>query len=108
MYMNLDISVHIILKDYLCSYDIKGGEITKNRIHKTISNISSNIYSNPGTTRRHTFPELVVSSARTRKTDSPLPPDNITVSGWLSGKQVRLSHRRSWVRVPAGLYQRPS
>ena len=27
-----------------------------------------------------------------------------TVSGWLSGKHVRLSQGRSWVRVPAGSY----
>ena len=25
-----------------------------------------------------------------------------TVSGWLSGKRFRLSHGRSWVRVPVG------
>ena len=31
-----------------------------------------------------------------------------TVSGWLSGWRVRLSHGRSWVRVPVGSYQRPS
>ena len=31
-----------------------------------------------------------------------------TVSGWLSGKRVRLSRGMSWVRVPAGSYQRPS
>ena len=31
---------------------------------------------------------------------------NATVSGWLSGKRVRLSDGRSWVRVPAGSYQK--
>ena len=30
------------------------------------------------------------------------------MSGWLSGKRIRLSHGRSWVCVPAGSYQRPS
>ena len=32
----------------------------------------------------------------------------LTVSGSLSGKHVRFSCSRSWVRVLAGLYQRPS
>ena len=31
-----------------------------------------------------------------------------TVSGWLSGKRVHLSHSRAWVCVLAGSYQRPS
>ena len=31
-----------------------------------------------------------------------------TVSVWLSRQRVRLSHGRSWVRLSAGSYQRPS
>ena len=30
------------------------------------------------------------------------------MSGWLSGYRVRLSNGRSWVRIPAGSYKRPS
>ena len=32
----------------------------------------------------------------------------MTMSGWLSDQRVCLAHGRSWVRVLAGSYQRPS